>query len=162
MEQYALYLALKMILQQWQGQAFTFGFNDMDANADFDCGIYVSGEAPGTARDMQGNYYNRLARVQFLAQSDLSHEGNLATAGFMGFIRNTLPTTLNKTCTVTGVGIDSVTGFVVQDPEGSLSVGIVVCDIAHDTIPLGKNSQGRQRYSLNALVTYTIIHGGEN
>lgn len=144
MEQYGLFLALKELLKSWEGQPFTLGFNDMDINADFDCGIYIRGDAPGEYRDMTtGAYVNRVARVQFLAQSDLSADGNIATAAFTAFIRNLLPLTIYETVSVTYKDV-------------TYDVTIIKASLIGDVIPLGKNEQGRARYSLNALITYTI------
>ena len=143
MEQYALFLAIKELLKGWQGQQFTLGFNDMDLNADFDCGVYIRGDAPGEYRDLTGRYINRQSRVQFLAQSDLSADGNIATSTFTGFIRNLLPLTIHETITVTY-------------KEQSYEVTIIKASLIGDIIPLGRNEQGRARYSLNAQLTYSM------
>lgn len=144
MEQYALFLTLKELLKDWQGQQFTFGFNDMNLNADFDCGVYIRGDKPGEYRDLTtGAYVNRVARVQFFTQSDLSAEGNIATSTFTGFIRNLLPLTIHETVTVTY-------------KEQFYEVTIIKASIINDVIPLGKSEQGRARYSLNAQITYTV------
>lgn len=144
MEQYGLFLALKELLKSWEGEPFSFGFNDMDINADFDCGVYIRGDAPGEYRDITtGAYVNRTARVQFLTQSDLSAEGNIATSTFAGFIRNLLSLTIHETITVTY-------------KETTYDVTIIKASLIGDVIPLGRNEQGRARYSLNALITYSV------
>ena len=144
MEQYGLFLALKELLKGWGGQQFSFGFNDMDINADFDCGVYIRGDAPGEYRDITtGSYVNRTARVQFLAQSDLSADGNIATATFTAFIRNLLPLTIHETVTVTYKDV-------------TYDVTIIKASLIGDVIPLGRSEQGRARYSLNALITYSV------
>lgn len=143
MEQYALFLALKELLKGWQGQTFSFGFNDMDINGDFDCGIYIRGDKAGEYRDLTGRYINRVARVQFLTQSDLSADGNIATSAFTGFIRNLLPLTIHETITVTY-------------KETTYEVTIIKANIINDIIPLGRSEQGRARYSLNASITYSV------
>jgi hypothetical protein len=157
MEQYALFLALKQLLEQYTAQPFTFGFNDVDSNADFDCGIYIQDSEGGEYRDLTGGYRNRIARVQFSAISDLTSTGNIATAGFMGYIRNLLPQLITSVA-VPQMGIDG-DGMVIEDPEGVYSpaeVVIIKTKLITGVIPLGKQSQGRAEYSLNALITFIV------
>jgi hypothetical protein len=159
MEQRALFLALKQICEGLPGQVFKLFYNDMDGNKGFNCGIYVSGERAGQYRDLNtGQYINRFARVQFLAQGDDSHNGNLETSAFCGYLRNVLSGTVSKSFMVLGLAFDAG-GFLIQDVDGSVVVEIIKTDVTQDVVPLGKTSQGKARYSLNALITYTVQEG---
>lgn len=143
MEQYGLFLALKELLKSWEGEPFTLGFNDMDLNADFDCGVYINDDTPEYRNISTGEYLNCVSRVQFIAQSDLSADGNIATNEFMIFIRNLLPSLINRPVTVTY-------------KDTTYEVLIIKTRLIGGVNTLSRNEQGRARYSLNALITYSV------
>lgn len=169
MEQYALFKALEILIKQqswFNNQPFTFGFNYYGKYSPFDCGIYIRGDAPqsdryrqGLTRDLQGNYYNRNARVQFLAEGDSTAKGNLNTSAFIGGIRNLLPVTIHQSIIIPDeIGYDG-NNTLVFDPDGTLTkaeVFIVNSSLINDVIPLGKDDQSLMQYSLNTLIKYQV------
>lgn len=165
MEQYALYLVLKDIINEL-GIEQSITFNDMDDNGHNCIGIYVKGDIPTSYRNIStGNYYNYSARVQVLMNGDLSNDGLMGLLSNASLIRDKL-VTMNNTVHECSDKVTILDGSLVYNRLDDVNgIGVVV---RLSTVSLlgevrfeGKNSQGLPRYSINFKIYYSI-GGKEN
>lgn len=163
MEQYALYLALKLICQGINS-TYRYTFNDMDFNKSNVCGIYIKGGEPSEYREIAtGVYYNYSARVQFLIQGGLGNDSLMELLKLAGNIRNTLIQASNKVYNAAGQ-VKLVDGAVLYDKDGDIEgedvyVRLSLVALMGETDFKGKSSQGLPIYSLNLRVYYSIEGG---
>lgn len=162
MEQYALYLVLKKILNEIS-EVFRVSFNDMDFNKGNVCGIYIKAGEPSEYRLLgSGDYLNHSARVQFLFQGSLNNQTLFTMLDAASKLRETLCRSCNRTI-VAPPNIRWVDGelAVVNDDvpveEGEeVTVTISLIALLGEVDFKGKSEQGIPRYSLNFKIYYSI------
>ena len=160
MEQYVLYLVLKDIVSKLDN-SFKYSFDDMDSNEGNVVGIYVRGGEPSQYRTLEkGVYYNVNNRVQFLIQGDLSNDSLMNCLKLGTKIKKTLSTTSNVYYTASSkVGLNVDGDIELQDGTKSLTdITVIMCkvDMIGDLVPIGKNEQGKPRYSINFKIQYEL------
>lgn len=75
-EQFALFLGFKSIIQELGLSFGSITFNDMNSNKSNVAGVFIRGDAPSEYRDVAtGEYYNLAARVQFLMNGSIEKSG---------------------------------------------------------------------------------------
>lgn len=169
MEQYALYLYLKSIINNL-GYKFKITFNDYDINGSNIVGIlFKSGPSPKYRELNTGKYYGNTSRVQILVQSGTSKDSILKSLDLVSKLREILTTSIinNKyTITSSEVGQNSdqfSSQFNLDENNESDDLGYVLVTDVHligDVDFKGKTSQARSIYSLNLLINYYYTYGG--
>lgn len=163
MEQYALYLALKQMLKDLNGE-FKYSFNDMDINGENIVGVFVrGGESPRRRELKTGKYYNLSARVQFLVQGKNDKVSLMNVTKLSSDIRNTLSTTFNRYIRVLSQ-VRMVNGELVYTESGEeiaeeeqAQVLVISTSLLGEVDFKGKTAQGKPMYSLNFKILYTVL-----
>lgn len=167
MEQYALYLVMKQKLNSITS-SFKCSFNDMDSNGDNVAGIYIkSGGTPRRRELSSGMYYNYSARVQFILQGSDNKESLMNVLSTASRLRNTLIRDSNLQVVVNDEQIKWVDGRIVYDQDNSLEgtgIEVTLCKVSllGEVDFIGKNMQGKPKYSINFRIEYFIKDKEEN
>ena len=162
MEQYALYIALKSIVQAIDS-SFAYSFNDMDSNKGNVASITIKGGEASNYRTLaKGQYFNHNSRPQFLMQADLNEDSLQNMLSVNSKIIKTLMLASNTFIDVSSkLGITTAGDIVKvttanQTSLRGLTVVILQVDISGDPVYVGKSEQGRPRYSINMRIKYGI------
>lgn len=165
MEQYALYLMLKDVINKL-GYNYKISFNDYDINSDDVIGIlFKSGNNPKYRELSTGKYYGYANRVQILIQSGYSKDSLFKLLNTISDIRNVLTSDINNI----EYRIDSlkyIDNTIVDNSDNSYSTGDDVVVGITSTHMIGdvdfklKDGQNRSVYSLNLMINYYIKLGG--
>lgn len=164
MEQYALYLVLKDIINSL-GYNFSISFNDIDINGDEVIGILIkSGSNPKYRELKTGEYAGYSNRVQILVQSSYDKGSLFSTLNLTEKIRDVLTSDVNnniyklRSLRYIGNKLSEVKNNSTEGEE--VSLGISSTHLVGDVDFKGKTSQTRSIYSLNLLINYYITLGG--
>lgn len=164
MEQYVLYLILKNIIKDFDSN-FKCTFNDMDFNKPYSCGIYVKGSDISKYRDIaKGNYYNYIARVQFILQGDTTGESLQSVLRLASKIRNSVPTYINNIYNLQqSINMDINNNIIINndytidnEDTSNISLMLLMVRLLGEVNFIGKTTQGLPRYTINFNISYNI------
>lgn len=164
MEQYALYLILKDIINKL-GYNFKISFNDYDINGDNIIGIlFKSGNNPEYRELSTGKYYGYSNRIQLVIQSSYTKDSLITTLNLIKNIRDILTSDiLNNIYKVDSLKYiaNKIIEVDTNNSEGDdVYVGVTKTHLIGDVDFKGKTSQTRSIYSLNLNINYFLKIGG--
>lgn len=165
MEQYALYLSLRYLINSLNANYKT-SFNDMDLNKGGVVGVYIRGAEPSDYRDLaSGEYYNYSARVQLLFQCENNQDKLLEMLGLISKVRSALvraSNSINPTLPVIRYLEREIIKGQPETQEQEIKVRYNLTRLLGEVEFKGKTGQGLSMYSLNIKIFYNIEGGTSN
>lgn len=163
LEQYALYLVLKDIINKL-GYGFEISFNDYDINGDNIVGItFKSGNNPKYRELSTGKYYGYTNRVQFTIQSGNTKSSLLNTLNLIGDIREVLTSSIINNKYIVS-SLRCIDGKITEDIDGNsgeeVYVWVTNVHLIGGADFKGKTSQTRSIYTINTMFEYYVQIGG--
>ena len=162
MEQYALYLVIKEIIDNL-GYNFKTSFNDYDINGDNVIGIIFKGGTNPQYRELStGKYYGYTNRVQLIIQSGYTKASLLNTLSILKNIRDILTSGIINKVYRAGSMRNSGGRLFINDNSGNDNSGnevyvwITRTHLIGDVEFKSKSSQTRSIYSINMMFEYFI------